>query len=67
MNHIYLSCSDVLDTVMALIVEDNDGGICAECRDVTYGVEPDAERYECDACGAMAVYGAEQYLLLTVA
>jgi hypothetical protein len=66
-DYIYLSCSDVLDTVMALIVEDNDGGICAKCHDVTYGVEPDTERYECDACGAMAVYGAELYLLLTVA
>ena len=43
------------------------GGICADCFEVAYGVEPDAERYECNACGASAVYGAEMYLLMTVA
>ena len=65
--YVYISCDDVLDTVMELIHEDNGGGICAACKEVTYGVEPDAERYECDSCGKMAVYGAEQYLLRTVA
>ena len=27
-------------------------------------VEPDAEKYKCDDCGARAVYGAEQLLLI---
>jgi hypothetical protein len=63
----YQSFDDLLDTVVELIIEGNGGGICAACKEVTYGVEPDAERYECDVCGAMAVYGAEQYLLRTVA
>ena len=62
-----MNSDDLLDTVMDLIIEDNDGGICTVCHEIVYGVEPDAERYECDACGAMAVYGAEQWLLSNVA
>jgi hypothetical protein len=27
-------------------------------------VEPDAERYHCEACGGMDVYGAEQLLIM---
>lgn len=55
--------NELLDMVIALCEEDNNGGICAECHETVYGVEPDAEGYECDSCGSMAVYGAEQYLL----
>jgi hypothetical protein len=29
------------------------------------GVEPDARKYECEACGEKTVYGAEELLLLT--
>jgi hypothetical protein len=58
---------ELLDTIMELIYEDNGGGICTVCLEIAYGVEPDAEGYECDACGALAVCGAEMYLLLNVA
>ena len=57
---------ELLDTAMALCEEDNGGGICTVCHETAYGVEPDAERYECDSCGSMAVYGAEQYILMNV-
>lgn len=39
-------------------------GICLECGEwTTGGVEPDAEGYECENCGAHAVMGAENALL----
>ena len=57
----------LIDTVMELIVEDDGGGICTACHNVAYGVEPDAEGYECDACGALRVCGAELWLLQSIA
>jgi len=40
-------------------------GICAKCGEWTDGgVEPDAEGYKCEACGAMAVMGAEHGILM---
>ena len=40
-------------------------GFCTACQDFTTGcVEPDAEDYECEACGECAVVGADQALLL---
>ena len=57
---------NILDTVMAMVEEDNGGGICTACDEVTYGVEPDAEGLECDSCGALEVCGADMYILLHV-
>lgn len=34
-------------------------GICLKCNDVADGVEPDAEGYECQNCGAHKVVGIE--------
>ena len=42
-------------------------GFCIACGADAEGVEPDAERYECGVCGARAVYGAEELLLMTFA
>ena len=38
-------------------------GFCIACGEEAEGVEPDARRYECESCGAMAVYGAEELAL----
>lgn len=38
-------------------------GFCLECGNEQEGCEPDAEGYECEACGAMAVMGAENCLM----
>ena len=38
-------------------------GFCIACGEEAEGVEPDARRYECECCGAMAVYGAEELAL----
>lgn len=42
----------------------DDGGICLACREYTYGVEPDAEGYYCEACDEYEVVGIEQALIM---
>jgi hypothetical protein len=38
-------------------------GFCLASGVEVEGVEPDARRYECEACGEWQVYGAEELLL----
>ncbi len=38
-------------------------GICLACGADADGCDPDARRYECEACGERQVYGAEELLL----
>jgi hypothetical protein len=38
-------------------------GFCLVCGAEKDGVEPDAENYDCEACGAEQVFGAEELLL----
>ena len=38
-------------------------GFCTECGAEQLGVEPDANGYKCEGCGALAVSGAENLLL----
>lgn len=51
---------------MALIAEMSDlqQGFCLACGTEQDGVEPDARKYKCDACGAHKVYGAEEIALM---
>lgn len=39
-------------------------GICFHCGEEADGCEPDAREYECEACGAEQVYGAEEALIM---
>lgn len=41
-------------------------GFCIACGEEADGCEPDARRYRCECCGAMAVYGAEELILMAV-
>ena len=55
---------------IVLAVRRDDGtGFCIACGKTQRYVEPDAERYACafKSCAQLAVYGAEQLLLMTVA
>jgi hypothetical protein len=38
-------------------------GFCTECGEEADGCEPDARNYECESCGAHAVFGAEELLI----
>lgn len=39
-------------------------GFCLACAHEQDGVEPDAQRCTCEACGAPKVYGAEEITLM---
>ena len=51
-----------IQLVMAL--NDDNQGFCLACAHEQDGVEPDAQRYTCEACGAPKVYGAEELTLM---
>ena len=53
-----------INQVLEAIEADEYIGFCLHCGSEHYGIEPDAERYECDDCGQAKVYGAEQCLLI---
>jgi hypothetical protein len=39
-------------------------GFCLMCGLEASGVEPDAENYKCESCGAEQVFGADQLLIV---
>lgn len=46
-------------------IADGLNGGCIQCGKITEGgVEPDAREYECWNCGADAVYGLEELLVM---
>ena len=55
-----------IDQLLEAAQADEYMGFCIECGAEAYGVEPDARRYECESCGAKAVYGAEELLIMGV-
>lgn len=56
--------SVTIDRVMQACESDEYLGFCRACGEEAEGVEPDAQSYECDACGEQEVYGAEELLLM---
>ena len=57
-----LSLDDIIEAVEA----DDCIGFCLECGESQCGCEPDATEYTCESCGASAVYGAEELLIMFV-
>jgi hypothetical protein len=54
----------ILEAVERSTTSLDNPGLCIACGEEVYGIEPDAEGYACEACGAEeAVYGAEELLL----
>jgi len=49
--------------VLEAIQRDDCTGFCVSCGNEQNGCEPDARNYECEACGEMKVFGAEQCLI----
>ncbi len=41
-------------------------GFCTLCGAEADGVEPDARKYQCEACGSPSVYGADELLLIMI-
>lgn len=53
-----------LSWLMGQVESDANSGFCLACGDDADGVEPDARKYQCHACGAHKVYGAEELILM---
>lgn len=51
-----------IERVMNAIAADDHRGFCLSCGAEAYGVEPDAEGYECEECEEPRVMGAENCL-----
>jgi len=59
--------ADLTDDVIMAAAEESmvgmtDAGFCLACGAEAMHVEPDARRYECEACGEQEVYGAQELL-----
>lgn len=48
--------------IVRAVQADDNLGFCVKCGEEAYGVEPDASRYVCEACGERGVYGAQELL-----
>lgn len=59
-----LSIDEVMQAVEESYSSCENPGFCLACGERQEGCEPDAEHYECEGCGAMMVFGAEQVILL---
>lgn len=51
--------------IMRAIESGESVGFCTSCGAEQMGVEPDANGYQCESCGQMAVSGAEELLMQT--
>jgi hypothetical protein len=56
-----------LAQVLAAIESGDYMGFCLACGAEQEGVEPDARKYKCEACGEDKVYGCEELLIMNVA
>jgi hypothetical protein len=66
--HPSLTLERITDGARAAMFDRGDSyGACVECGADAYAfVEPDAERYPCEECGARGVYGWEALLFRVV-
>ena len=53
----------ILDAVERRMFELDNPGFCLVCGNEQGGCEPDARKYECEACGANQVYGADELMM----
>jgi hypothetical protein len=61
--HPSITLQRLMDADMRRRTTLDDPGLCVVCGNEQAGTEPDARRYRCEACGAQAVFGAEELLL----
>lgn len=51
------------DQIIQAAEADDCLGFCIACGAEASGVEPDARKYQCEACGEDQVYGAEELIV----
>jgi len=64
--HKSITVERVTDAVRRHMFSLDNPGFCIKCGADAEGVEPDARRYECEACGENGVYGADELLIMMV-
>ena len=60
--HPTITADRILDAVERQHTTLDNPGFCLVCGNEQEGCEPDARKYECEACGEHQVYGAEELL-----
>lgn len=58
------TAEEILELATSQMIDLENPGICIECGQQADGCEPDARRYRCAVCGARAVYGASELLMM---
>jgi len=53
-----------LDQILEAVQSNDCMGFCFACGKEAYGIEPDACNYECESCGELKVFGAEELLIM---
>ena len=61
--HKSLTDDVIAEAVERRITTLDNPGFCLICGNEQDGCEPDARNYECEACGAEQVFGADELLL----
>ena len=60
--------TEILDRAIRLCEESettlSNPGICLACGEEADGCEPDARNYECECCGEMKVFGAQEIIMM---
>lgn len=60
--HKSITIERIMDAVERQMTTLDNPGFCLACGNEQEGCEPDARKYECESCGEMKVYGAEELL-----
>jgi len=59
-----LNADEILDAVQESQTGLGNPGFCLACGEQVEGFEPDARKCECECCGKMEVYGAEELMMM---
>lgn len=62
--HPSITADRVIDAVKREHTTLDNPGFCLACGNEQDGCEPDARKYECEACGERQVYGAAELLIM---
>jgi predicted amidophosphoribosyltransferase len=62
--HPDITADAILDAVQRHMTTLDNPGFCTSCGEEVDGIDPDARGDECECCGAPAVYGAEELLMM---
>lgn len=62
--HPSLTLEAIMEAAERQMFGTDNPGFCTSCGAEQEGCEPDARRYKCESCGELAVYGAEELLLM---